>query len=43
MKLFATLALAAMTAGPLFAASIPRCDITGLDKAGKVKLTPGKI
>ncbi len=43
MKLFATLALAAMTAVPLFAASIPRCDITGLDKAGKVKLTPGKI
>ena len=43
MKLFATLALSALTAASLFAASIPRCDITGMGKDGKVKLTPGKV
>lgn len=43
MKLFATLALSALTAASLFAASIPRCDVTGTSKEGKVKLTPGKL
>ena len=43
MKLFATLFLSAVTTASLFAASIPRCDITGMGKDGKVKLTPGKV
>ena len=41
MKLFATLFLSAVTTASLFAASIPRCDLTGITKEGKVKLTPG--
>ena len=41
MKLFATLFLSAVTTASLFAASIPRCDVSGVTKEGKVKLTPG--
>lgn len=42
MKLFATLFLSAVTTASLFAASIPRCDLTGVTKEGKIKLAPGK-
>lgn len=41
MKLFATILLTSVAAASLFAASIPRCDITGTDKSGKIELTPG--
>lgn len=43
MKLFATILLTSAAAASLFAASIPRCDITGTDRTGKIKLTPGTI
>ncbi len=41
MKLFATFILSVVAAASLVAASIPRCDLTGITKEGKVKLTPG--
>lgn len=43
MKLFATLFLSAVTTASLFAASIPRCDVSGVNKTGNVKLTPGSV
>ena len=43
MKLFATLFLSAVTTASLFAASIPRCDVSGVNKTGNVKLTPGTV
>ena len=43
MKLFATLILTAAAATSLLAASMPRCDISGVSQKGNVKLTPGTI
>ena len=43
MKLFATFILSAMAAASLFAASIPRCDVSGVTREGKIKLVPGKV
>ena len=43
MKLFATLILSAVAAASLVAASIPRCDLNGITKEGKIKLTPGTV
>lgn len=43
MKLFAALILTAAAATSLLAASMPRCDISGVSQKGNVKLTPGTI
>ena len=41
MKLFATLILSAAAATSLLAASMPRCDISGVSQKGNIKLSPG--
>ena len=43
MKLFATLILSTVAAASLVAASIPRCDVSGVSKNGNVKLVPGTV